>query len=199
MDDRTRHRIKEYLSMHEGVIRTSEFQSAGFHNSYLSKLANEGELVRLKAGLYIASESQTVSGFFEIQLALPGAVICLASALVYYELTTYEPPSVHVAIPRDDKTLPPEYPPIRKFSFGEARYNLGVTRIAIEKHEIAIYDREKTICDVIRYRRVLGQGVINEAVRNYLGGRHANVDKLIEYSRLLKTEGPVQTHLRLMS
>ena len=199
MEQNTRSRIEEYLEDHNGIVRTSVFQGDGFHNSYLTELVEEGYLVRIKAGLYLMAEKQSVSGFYEIQLALPSAVICLASALAIYELTTYEPPSVHIAIPRDDKTIPPEYPPVRKFSFGITRYTLGITKVEVEGRDIAMYDREKTICDCIRYRRVLGQDIVNEAVRNYLGSRRTNIDRLIEYSRILRSEGPVQTHLRLMS
>lgn len=199
MDQKTRARIDEYLSSQKGVIRTSDFQTAGLHNSYLTELVDEGALVRLKSGLYLKAENQTVSGFYEIQIALPDAVICLASALSFYELTSYEPPAVHIAIPRDNRTSPPEYPPIRKFSFGRPRYTLGLIQVEDEGNEIAMYDREKTICDSIRYRRTLGQDIVNEAVRNYLGSRDTNIDKLIEYSRVLKSEGPVRTHLRLMS
>lgn len=199
MKQNTRSRIEEYLEDHDGIVRTSVFQGNGFHNSYLTELVGEGYLVRIKAGLYLMAEKQSVSGFHEIQLALPPAVICLASALSIYKLTTYDPPSVHIAIPRDDKTIPPEYPPVRKFSFGNTRYTLGITRVEVEGRDIAMYDREKTICDCIRYRRLLGQDIVNEAVRNYLSSQKINIDKVIEYSRILRSEGPVQTHLRLMS
>ncbi len=199
MEKETKGRINEYLKTQGGVIRTSEFQKAGFHNSYLSELTEEGYLVRLKAGLYIAAETQTVSGFYEIQLALPNAVICLASALTFYEMSTYEPSSVHIALPRNERILPPDFPPIRRFSFGNARYELGMKREQIEGHSIQIYDREKTICDVISYRRVLGQDITNEAVRNYLSTPGSNMDLLLEYSRLLRVEGPVEQHLRLMT
>ncbi len=199
MEQNTRSRIEDYLEDHDGIVRTSVFQGEGFHNSYLTELVEEGYLVRIKAGLYLMAEKQSVTGFYEIQLALPSSVICLASALAIYELTTYEPPAVHIAIPRDEKTTPPEYPPVRKFSFGNTRYNLGMTMVEVEGKDIAIYDREKTICDCIRYRRILGQDIVNEAVRNYLSSRETNIDRLTEYSRVLKSEGPVQTHLRLMS
>jgi len=199
MEKQTKKRIDEYLKSHDGVIRTSDFQKAGFHNIYLSELTKEGYIVRLKAGLYIAVETQTVSGFYEIQLALPNAVICLASALSFYEMSTYEPSSVHIALPRNERILPPDFPPIRRFSFGNARYELGMKREQIEGHSIQIYDREKTICDVISYRRVLGQDITNEAVRNYLSTPGSNVDLLLEYSRLLRVEGPVEQHLRLMT
>ncbi len=199
MDQKTKSKIEAYFKEHEGIARTSGFQRNGFHNSYLTELVEEGYLIRLKAGLYLMAEKQSVSGFHEIQISIPSAVICLASALSVYELTTYEPPAVHIAIPRDDRTSPPDYPPVRKFSFGKKRYTLGMTKIEIEGKEIAIYDKEKTICDSIRYRRVLGQDIVNEAVRKYLGSQRTNIDKLIEYSRILKSEGPLQTHLKLMA
>lgn len=38
MDKQTKKRIDDYLKTHGGVIRTSDFQKAGFHNTYLSEL-----------------------------------------------------------------------------------------------------------------------------------------------------------------
>ncbi|MFP4377793.1 MAG: type IV toxin-antitoxin system AbiEi family antitoxin domain-containing protein [Spirochaetales bacterium] len=197
MEDQTRYRIEQYLEARAGVIRTTEFQQGGLHNSYLTALTDEGRIVRIKSGLYIASESQTASGFFEVQLALPSAVVCLASALAYYELTTYEPPSVQVAIRRGDRTKPPIFPPTRQFSFGGIRHELGVVAVEVEGRTIKIYDREKTICDTVRFRRALGQDVVNEAIRNYLQGPDTKVDRVMEYSRRLRDEGPVRTHLRI--
>jgi predicted transcriptional regulator of viral defense system len=199
MDRKIQKRIDEYIESCGGMIRTSAFQKAGFHNSYLNDLMHEGTLIRIKSGLYISSELQSASGFFEIQLAVPKAVICLGSALAYYELTTYEPTSVHIAIPRDDRTRLPDYPPVRKFSFTGDRYSIGQSTQSIEGHDITIYDREKSICDAIRFRNTLGQDVVNEAVRKYLQEEETNTDKLIQYSRMLKVEGPVQNHLRLMT
>ncbi len=197
VEDQTRQRIENYLKEHAGVIRTMEFQRAGFHNSYLSILADEGRIVRIKPGLYVGSEAQTASGFFEVQLALPNAVVCLASALAYHELSSYDPPSIHVAIPRGDRTKPPSFPPVRRFSFGGARYELGMQDFEVEGKEIKIYDREKVVCDAIRFRRTLGQDIVNEAIRTYLRGPSANVDRVVEYSRMLRDEGPVRTHLRI--
>lgn len=197
MEPRTLRRIEEYLDDHAGIIRTQEFQRAGFHNAYLATLVDQGRVVRLKPGLYLATESQTASGFFEVHLALPNAVVCLASALSHYELSTYEPPEVQVAIPRGDRTRPPDFPPSRRFSFTEDRYSYGIETESIEGREVRIYDREKSICDAIRFRRTLGQDVVNEAVRNYLGGSPKDIDKVIEYSRALRQEGPVRDHLRI--
>lgn len=199
MEETTRARLSDYIESHRGVVRTSALQAAGLHNAYLQDLVADGTLVRIKRGLYLAAERQTASGFYEVQLALPNSIICLASALAHYDLSTYEPPAIHVAIRRDDRTRPPDYPPTRLFSFGGIRHELGVARLEVEAHEVAIYDREKTICDAIRYRKVLGREITNEAVRRYLESPGLNVDRVISYARQLRMEGPVTTHLRLMS
>ena len=197
MEPRTHRRIEDYLDDHAGIIRTQEFQRAGLHNAFLATLVEEGRVVRLKPGLYLATESQTASGFFEVQLALPHAVVCLASALAHYELSTYEPPDIQVAIPRGDRTKPPDFPPSRRFSFADDRYSLGIEMESIDGREVRIYDREKSICDAIRFRRTLGQDVVNEAVRSYLGRPQKDIDKVIEYSRALRQEGPVRDYLRI--
>lgn len=199
MEQKIRRRVEDYIKEHDGIVRTSVFQDEGFPNIYLSELVEEGYFVRIKAGLYLMAEKQSVARFFETPLTLTSAVICLASALSFYELTTSETPSVHIAIPRDDKTLPPEYPPAKTFSFGNTRYNLEITRIELEGKDIAMHDREKTICDCIRCHRVLGQDIVNEAVRNYIGSQSVSIDKLIQYSRILKSEGPDQNHLRYVA
>lgn len=197
MEEETRSRIDRYLRENAGIIRTADFQRAGIHNKYISTLIDEGRIVRVKPGLYIASDMQTAAGYFEVQIAIPTAVVCLGSALTFYDLSTYEPPSVHVAVPRGDRIRPPEFPPIKRFTFGELRYNLGIVQEKLEGRTFRIYDREKTICDVIRFRRTLGQNVVNEAIRTYLRGRDISVDRLLKYARQLNEEGPVQTHLRI--
>lgn len=197
MEEETRHRIDRYLVENAGIIRTADFQRAGLHNTYISALVDEGKIVRVKPGLYITPNMQTASGYFEVQIAIPAAIICLGSALAFYDLSTYEPPSVHVAVPRGNRIRPPDFPPVRRFTYGAQRYRLGILHEELEGKTFKIYDREKTICDVIRFRRTLGQDVVNETLRNYLAGRNTNVDRLLKYARELNEEGPVQTHLRM--
>lgn len=188
-----------YRAVPRSIFGCDSHDRTPVHNSYLTALSDEGGIVRIKPGLYLASGSQTASGFFEVQLALPSAVVCLASALAYYELTTYEPPSVQVAVRRGDRTSLPIFPPTRVFSFGDTRHELGAVTVDVEGRAVNIYDREKTICDAVRFRRTLGQDIVNEAIRSYLQGPETDVDRVMEYSRLLREEGPVRTHLGILA
>jgi predicted transcriptional regulator of viral defense system len=196
MNDAIRSRILSLLDDHGGFIRTADLTEAGIHNVYLAELVDEGTLVRIKNGLYIETEGETVSGFYETQLALPRSVICLSSALSYYNLSTFEPAKVHVAVPRDDRTLRPEFPPVRLFSFSGARYETGIIQEPIEGHMVRIYDREKTICDVIRFRRTLGETIAYESLRTYVAGTEKNLDRLLEYAGKLRMRRSVELMIK---
>lgn len=199
MNDTIRERLLALLEDRGGAIRTAEVIEAGFHNTYLNELTEDGSLTRIKNGLYILPESETVSGFYEIQLALPGSVICLGSALSFYDLTTYEPAEVHVAIKRDDRTSPPDFPPVRLYSFSGARYELGVSETEIEGRSIRIYDREKCICDALRFRNTLGESVAYECARNYVTSENRDLDRLLDYAGRLRMRRSVETILRAYS
>jgi predicted transcriptional regulator of viral defense system len=171
-------------------------EAAGIHHVHLSELVADGTLTKIKNGLYILPQEETVSGFYEVELALPSAVICLGSALSHYNLATYEPAEVHVAIRRNDRTLPADFPPVRLFSFSGARYDMGIAYEEIEGHTIRIYDREKTICDAIRYRKVIGDDAVYESARTYLARADRSIDRLLDYADRLRMLPTVERIIR---
>lgn len=198
MTERTKKDILDYLARVNGVIRTGSFEQARYHHKYLGELVHDGTLTRVKRGLFIGREVETVSGFFEVQLALPSAVICLGSAMAHYNFSTFDPPAIYVAIQRDDRTRPPDFPPTRIFSFSGPRYTLGIETLEIEGHPIRIYDREKTICDIIWYRRRLGYDLASQAFRDFLSSPGRSMDKLLEYARELRMTKSVEDYARIL-
>ena len=60
---------------------------------------------------------------------MPRGVICLLSALEYYELTTFNPSEVYVAIPHADKPPKIAYPPVKAFFFRARFYTPGIVNV----------------------------------------------------------------------
>ena len=101
----------------------------------------------------IYPDNNQFDAFLEAKLSIPDGVICLGTALSWYGLTTWDPPEIHIAIPKGRKIKLPEYPPVKLFYFSGNFYNYGIADEEIESGDvIKIYDREKTICDIVRYR-----------------------------------------------
>ncbi len=70
-----------------------------------------------------------------------------SSATVYYQLTTFIPDAIDIAIPRKAKmSTIPGWPPFNIHYYMEARYNLGITNVSEGKNRFQIYDIEKNCC-----------------------------------------------------
>ena len=192
-------RILSFIAERGGYSRAEALRTEGFHSSYLTRLVESGALVRLKRGLYALATGDKRSELVDLQRAVPGAVFCLGTALSVHSIGTWEPPEVQLAIRRDSRIALPEFPPVKLFSFSGIRYELGIVERATEAGAIRVYDREKTLCDVVRFRNSLGIDIAMEALREYLKGRGRDIPRLLEYAKLLGMEGTMHGYLEALA
>src|SRR5690554_7879028 len=81
------------LVKQNGFARTRDFMNAGITPYYLKRLESMGEIIRVKQGVYRHPDQkrEPLDELIEVSKLVPKGVICLLSALSYYELTTYNP------------------------------------------------------------------------------------------------------------
>lgn len=125
------------------------------------------------------------SDLVEIKAIAPQGIICLLSTAAYYDLTTFIPSEHYIAIPKSTTIERPEYPPLEVFYWEGEEYTLGQTKVMTEEEEIQIYDIEKTVCDVLKYQKDIGQGISMEVLKNYLRRKDRKIAKLLDYARQL--------------
>ncbi len=194
-------KLESMLENNSGIIRTRDFLDAGISQYYIHKLESMGEIIRLKQGVYRQPDGkgEMADEIFEASKFVPKGVICLLSALSYYELTTYNPWEYQIAIHRRDKkpTLP-DYPPIKIMYFADEQYHTGIDTVYLEGSSMKIYNREKTICDIIRYRNKLGIDLMKEGLRNYLKQPGSNITKLVAYADKLRVKTVLQKYLEVL-
>lgn len=181
-----------------GYAKAETLRTEGIHSSQLTQLVETGVLIRLKRGLYTLAQGVARSELVDIQKAVPGGVFCLGTALSVHSIGTWEPPEIQLAIRRDSRIALPDYPPIRLFSFSGARFELGIIEEATKAGIVRVYDREKTICDVVRFRNSLGFDIAMEALREYLKSRGRDIPRLLEYAKLLHIEGSMRGYLEAL-
>ena len=77
----------------------------------IKKLIDNNKLIKVKKNLYRNLESTELSNqsLIDIAQAVPNGVVCLLSALSYYEMTTFIPNTVAVAISRDSRKIKINY------------------------------------------------------------------------------------------
>ncbi|GIP16231.1 transcriptional regulator [Paenibacillus montaniterrae] len=189
------------LEEHHGFARTKDFITAGISPYYIKKLEFNGEIERVKQGVYrqAAQNNEPLNEMVEVSKLVPKGVICLLTALSYYELTTYNPWEYHIAIHRSSKKPKlPDYPPIKIFYLADAPFNIGIDEVTVDGSAIKIYDREKTICDMVRYREKIGIDLMKEGLRNYLQSPYKNISRLVSYADNLRIRTVLQKYLEVM-
>jgi predicted transcriptional regulator of viral defense system len=179
---------------HKGILRTAEAIKLGIHPVNLYKLRDEGILESLGRGVF---RLVSIPDFSEPDIVLaakriPRGVICLISALSYYNLTTQIPHFIYIALPRTSRLPKLNYPPLRCFWYSKKTYEAGIETISINKFPVKIYSIEKTLADCIKFRQKIGMNVVLEALKEYWRLGKTNLDKLYDYAKICRVEKILQ-------
>ncbi len=201
MNDEIRRKIKLIFDRQKGFAKTRDIISEGYSNYYIRKLEKVGDIVKIKQGLYRHSEFELHQHdeLVEVNKIIPNGIICLLSALSFYEFTTYNPGEYQLAIyRRAKKPVLPDYPPVKIFYFSEKQYEYGIEEIEIDGYKVRIYSKEKTICDIIRYRKKIGIDLMKEGLHNYLRQSDKNITKLVSCAEEMRIKTVLLKYLEVL-
>lgn len=182
------------------ILSNKDLKDYGFTQYKIRKLVDEGKLIKLNKSFYEnCNYDKEYSDFYYVKAYIPNGVICLLSAAVYYNLTTYIPDAIDVAIPRKAKVSKmPESPKIIIHYYTDERHKVGAVRIADGENDFLIYDIEKTVVDIVFYREKIGIEESKEILLNYLERKDRNLNKLLKYSKMMKCEKVMRQYLEVL-
>jgi predicted transcriptional regulator of viral defense system len=163
------------LLKRRGMTRLAEFGEVGITATTVSRMEQAGEVVRLARGLYQLPDAalDPQQALAEAARLVPKGVICLASALAFHGLTDQMPPKVWIAIGRKDWRPRVSYPPIRVARFSDELLLRGIERKKIAGTTVPVFGVAKTVADLFRYRRTVGDALAIEGLRQALRRRKA--------------------------
>jgi predicted transcriptional regulator of viral defense system len=166
------------------TAKESERQDVPRHA--LTYLVQKGVLEKVYPGAYRFSGYEPEVEFQWENLALvatsiPDGVICLISALCYYDLTDQVMREIWIAIPHE--SYPPKRPNTRIIRM--RNIDLGKISIALGEYKVQIFDRERCIVDAFRY---LSKEIAIKAIQRYFQGTKCKPDpkKLGAYAKALR-------------
>jgi predicted transcriptional regulator of viral defense system len=200
MMNRRYEKIIKIFKVHNGYARSKDILSEGIHPRDIRSILEKGPIIKVKNGLYRLADTPVISNqsFVDIARAVPEGVICLLSALSYYELTTFNPSIISVAIHRKSWRPKIEYPPVEFYYFSTKQFEAGIDEVKIKSHKVRVYCPEKTICDCFRYRNKLGLDMAKEGLAEYLKRKSRNLEELLEYAEICRVKPLLQTWLNAM-
>ncbi len=168
---------------------TQEAKSAGISPRMLSYYTKNGVIERIAHGLY--RSVQYVPNSEEIQwhnLALAAknikqGIICLLSALSYYELIDEFVNEYWIAVPNSHSRV--HFPMTRVVRMRNMM--LGVNSIKLADMKVKIFNQERCIIEAFK---MLDIETAITALRSYMTNKHKkpNIKKLLSYSRILRVD-----------
>ena len=188
------------LDDNKKIYTTAELKTLGYAQYAIAKMLDLGIINKISSSVY---ENVNYNGpeldFYYISPLIAGGIVCMLSAAVYYNLSSYWPNGIDVAVKKDKRiaTLP-DTPIINIYHFGKARYDIGIEKINENGNSFCIYDIEKTVIDILYFRNQVGIEETKEILTNYLKRKDRNLIKLHKYAEKLQCEKILRTYLEVL-
>ena len=180
-------KITKIFIKNNGYARMMELRNSGVQTRDIAKAIENGLIEKIRPGLYklVNYEHDEHESYVEVCHANKRAVICMLSAASYYDLTTFDPSEIYVAVPNNTDKFELNYPPIKVYYFADSYYSPGIEILKTKSGIVRIYNKEKTIGDLFRYMKKIGEDIAVESLKTYLQNRkERNIPKLIEYAEI---------------
>jgi len=190
----------DFFKSHNGILRFSVILKAGFHTDSLNTLVKEKKVEKIAKGLYRLAEYDIAMhpDLVIASLQAPRGVICLLSALSFYEATLEIPKYVNLAIPKGTHAYRIKYPPVRFYHFDGKAWKAGIEEHKIEGYKINVYNLAKTIADCFKFRNKIGINVAREALKVAVTEKNVKPTEIMEYAKICRVDNVIKPILETM-
>ena len=135
-----------------------------YGNDYqLKKEIEKGNLFKKEKGIY--STKRNVSEIEMIQQKYPKTVCTGKSAFYFHSLTDVIPDHYYLASRRTDTRI--KDPRVKQSFLKDEIFESGITEIHYNSSDIRIYDKERMLIELMRFRAQIPLDYYKEIIQNY--------------------------------
>ncbi len=180
-----------------GLLRAEDLEARGIPRHRLGGMLRRGEVERVARGMYRLrnvpfTELETIAAVCK---RIPGAIVCLLSALHVHGIGTQAPRDVWIAI--DRKARKPRVPdlPVRVVRFSGPMLSYAIKTRDVLGVPVRITSPARTVVDCFRYRRKVGLDVALEALRDAVRSRKATMDEIVRVADVCRIQTVISPYL----
>lgn len=181
---------KEIFDRYGGMMRTTQLTEEKVFYPQREKLIADGYVEKVRRGYYQWVNPDDFSEVGTVTRLFPDAILCMETALRYYGYSDRTPGDWHLAVSKDSgkSRFNIDYPFVKPYYVEPAVLELGLTKGNMDGHEIRIYDKDRVICDCLRYRNKMDKEIFNKAIQSYIADPEKSIPKLMEYAGPLRVK-----------
>lgn len=181
-----------------GFLQTSATLECKISKPTLAKYVAARGMERVAHGVYMTGDAWP-DDYYLLYLRNGRIVFSLESALYLHGLTDREPALTTVAVPKGYNSTHLGKDGVRVIHAKPEWFEIGISRGQTGfGNEVPVYDRERTICDIIRFKKDVEIQTFQTAMKEYMRNKGKNLGNLIGYARALGIEEKVRTYTEMM-
>lgn len=172
------------LAIHQTFVTKQELIQAGIDEATVAELIEQDYLIAQTDELYTLLNSSHSNHHTRVLATylIPEGIICLGTALSFYELTPLMPFKVHLALPFGYSAPKNLSLPIAITKMPRSAYADGIETHYCEGRELKIYNIPKTIVDCFIYPWTVGMDNALKAVEESLFKNLCTADEIMSYA-----------------
>ncbi len=181
---------KNIFDRYGGMMRTKELEAEKLPYRKVQQLIADGHVEKVRYGYYQWVDPEDFSEVGTVIRLFPDAILCMDTALRYYGYSDRTPGFWHLAVSKDSgkSRFQIDYPFVRPYYVEPTVLELGLTKGQMDGHTVRIYDKDRLICDCLRYRNKMDREIFNKAIQSYIADPEKSIPKLLEYSGPLRVK-----------
>lgn len=131
----------------------------------IKKAVDDGKLFKIEKGVY--ADTPSISTLAIITTKYPQAIITMDTAFYFHNLTDVVPDYYYIATASSSRALRDAR--IKQLFVNPEILNLGVVSMKRQDAEFKIYDRERMLIELLRFKNKLPYDYYKEILNNYRG------------------------------
>ena len=200
MEIRKRELLIRKIKENNGIITTKEVINLGIHKDVLKELTIKKELEKITNGLY-ALPSENIDEYLYFSYRIPKGIFSHETAAYLQGLSTRMPLVYAMTVKVGDNVSRVKsardniiFKYVKKNYYEIGKINM----ISPFGREISVYDKERTILDIIKDKDRIDSQVFSEVIKSYFASKEKNLLKLSKYAIKMNMEHALKQYSEVL-
>ena len=190
--------LDDMVEQGNGYLRTADVVARGISKPTLAEYVLARKMDRVAHGIY-CSEGVWPDDLFLLSSANSRIIFSHETALYLHGLMEREPSTISVSVKAGYNASHLRQKNIRVFQVKSDVYSLGITHAqTMWGHSVPVYDRERTICDLLLYKQSTDIQLFQYAMKEYMSGGEKNLNHLMLYAEKLHIADKMRMYTEVM-
>jgi len=191
-------KLESLIDDKNGLILTKDVSELGIPREYLNRLLKENKLERVAYGVYLTPDAFD-DEMYRIQARNTRTVFSHETALYLHDLTDRDPFEWSVTVPYGYNATHLREEGIKVYTVKKELHQMGTIEMETQfGRKVKAYNKERTICDILRNRKNMDIAVLNDGVKRYLNSKDKNIPLLMRYAEELDVQKPLRKYLEIL-